>query len=425
MDSSQGHASIEDGFGAAVEAYAAFGVDAAAALEKAAALHLSLQCWQGDDVRGFEAGAGRLDGGILATGSRLGRARSGPEVRADMEAALSLVPGRMKVNLHAIYAETGSESVERDQLEARHFSAWIAWAGERGLGLDFNPTFFSHPLAAEGTLTNPDPGIRAFWVRHGRASRRIAAEMGRASGMPAVNNIWIPDGSKDYPADRLGPRRRLIESLDAILEDSADPNLIVDALEPKLFGLGSEAFVAGSHDFYLAYAANRGLRLCLDSGHFHPTESVADKVSALLPFLPGLLVHVSRGMRWDSDHIVLRDDQTLALFREIARAGAWDRVALALDFFDASVNRVLAWAIGARAARAAILAALLEPIQALRDAEASGRLGERLALMEEAGNLPFGAVWDMLCLRTGAPIGRDWIAAAEAYEARVMTERAS
>jgi L-rhamnose isomerase len=415
----------EENFKSAVEAYARFGVDAPAAEAAAAEIPLSLQCWQGDDVSGFERPASSPDGGIMATGGRPGKATSGPELRADMEAALALVPGRMKVNVHAMYAETGGAPVDRDELESRHFSAWISWAREKSLGLDFNPTFFSHPLSGQGgTLTNPDLGIRAFWVRHGERSRVIAAEMGRATGMPAVNDIWIPDGSKDFPADRLSPRLRLRDSLDAILDRKADPALLIDAVEPKLFGLGSEAYVAGSHDFYLAYAALKGIRLCLDMGHFHPTESVADKVSALLPFLPGILVHASRGMRWDSDHIVLRDDATQALFSEIGRAMAWDRVAIALDYFDASVNRVLAWAIGARAARASILASFLEPIEAMRDAEVSGRLGARLALMEEAKNLPLGAVWDHLCLARGVPRGADWITAAESYEAGVLGERA-
>jgi L-rhamnose isomerase len=338
---------------------------------------------------------------------------------------MALIPGRMKVNLHALYAETGGKWIDRDELEPGHFSAWMAWAKERSVGLDFNPSFFSHPKAASGrTLSSPDKAIRDFWIRHAIRSRRIAAAMGQASGMPAVNNIWIPDGSKDYPADRMGPRLRLRDALDEILEEKADPDVLVDAVESKLFGLGSEAYVVGSHEFYSGYAVKRQLALCLDMGHFHPTESIADKISALLPFVPSLLLHLSRGMRWDSDHVVVYDDGIQDVFCEIGRSEAWDRVALALDYFDASINRVMAWVIGARSARKAALFALLEPSGLLKEEEGRGRGGARLALMEEMKNMPRTAAWDMLCLDQGVPAGPAWIEASDGYEARVLRARA-
>jgi L-rhamnose isomerase len=415
---------IESNYLAAKEAYALFGADADAAIATAASIPLSLHCWQGDDVGGFERSAEGLTGGIMATGNHPGKARNPEELRADLEMAASLIPGEKKVNLHAIYAETGGEKVERDELGPEHFAAWIAWAAERGMGLDFNPSFFSHPKSASGyTLASADPAVRKFWIRHGISSRRIASAMGLATGKAAVNNIWIPDGSKDYPADRLSPRLRLRDSLDEILAEKADPTVLVDSVESKLFGIGSEAYVAGSHEFYASYAAINKIALCLDMGHFHPTESVADKVSGLLPFVPAILLHLSRGMRWDSDHVLIYGDEVQAVFNEVRRADAWGRAHVALDYFDASINRIAAWAIGARAARKAILAALLEPSRLLMEAESSGRLGERLALMEELKNLPLPAVWDKLCLRCGVPAGPAWIDASDAYEERVLSKR--
>ena len=419
---------VREAYERACEAYAALGVDADAAIERTRALPVSLHCWQADDVTGFEAaGEAVASGGLLATGSYPGRARNGDELRSDLEQVLALVPGVHRANIHAIYAETGGRKVDRDALEPKHFARWMDWAKGRGIGLDFNPTFFAHPKAADGlTLSHPDRGIRAFWVAHGIACRRIGEAMARALSSPAVVNLWVPDGSKDLPADRWGPRRRLVESLDAIYADSAgvDRSLCLDSVESKLFGLGSEAYVVGSHEFYLGYALARGLAVCLDMGHFHPTETVHDKLSAILAFADWLLLHVSRPVRWDSDHAVLFDDDVRAVFQELVRGEALGRVKVALDYFDASINRIAAYSIGARATRKAILYALLDPSDRLKALEAEGRGAGKLALMEEMKTMPFGAVWDMLCLRAGAPVGAAWIPQVERYERDVLARRA-
>jgi L-rhamnose isomerase len=420
---------IGEAYQRAKSAYAAVGVDADAAIEAAAAVPVSVHCWQGDDVRGFEAGQGAADsGGLLATGNYPGRARNADELRGDLEEVLSLVPGTHRVNVHAIYAETGGKKVDRDALEPKHFAGWIDWAKKRGIGLDFNPTFFAHPKAADGlTLSHPDPGIRAFWIAHGIACRRIGEAMARELGTPCGVNLWIPDGRKDSPADRWSPRRRLRESLDAIYADDLgiDRRLCLDSVESKLFGLGSEAYVVGSHEFYLAYALARGLAVCLDMGHFHPTETVHDKLSAILVFADWLLLHVSRPIRWDSDHVVLFDDDVRAVFQELVRGEALGRVKVALDYFDASINRVAAYVIGARAVRKAVLYALLEPSDRLGALEAEGKGAQKLALLEEAKTLPFGAVWDMLCLRAGVPPDGGWMPKVEAYEKDVLARRRS
>lgn len=414
---------VKANYAAAKQAYGLLGVDVDAAVKEAAAVPLSLHCWQGDDVTGFEKATDQLTGGIMATGNYPGKATTPDQLRADLDLAASLIPGVKKVNVHALYAETGGKKVDRDELGPEHFAHWISWAQKNQLGLDFNPSYFSHPKADNGTLSAADNATRQFWIRHGIQSRKIASAMGQATGMPAVNNIWIPDGSKDYPADRLGPRQRLKESLDAVLAEKADPALLIDAVECKLFGIGSEAYTVGSHEFYTAYAAQNKMTLCLDMGHFHPTETIADKIPGLLPFVPSLLLHVSRGMRWDSDHVVVYNEDVQAIFHEIHRAGAWNRVAVALDFFDASINRIMAWTIGARAARKAMLAALLEPVQLLKEEEKAGRLGARLALMEELKNLPLGAVWDQLCLEQNVPTGLSWMNVSDAYEKDVLTKR--
>src|SRR5260221_2824661 len=399
------------------EAYAEHGVDIESALQTVAGTPLSLHCWQGDDVRGFEPGAGEPGGGLAVTGAYPGRARTPDELRADLDQALALLPGRHRVNLHASYAELGGAKVDRDAYEIAHFRGWIDWAKARGLGLDFNPTYFGHPLAATGlTLTHPDEKVRQFWIAHGRASRRIGAEMGRQLGSATITNVWIPDGSKDLPVDRRGPRERLAQSLDAIFAEAIDPALAIDAVESKLFGLGSEAYVAGSHEFYLGYAITRQKHLCLDAGHFHPTESIADKISSTLQFVPGLLLHVSRGVRWDSDHVVILDDPTRAIFEEIVRGDFLARTRLGLDFFDASINRVAAWVIGARAALKALLAALLEPVVNLRALEAAGDFTARLALLEETKTLPPGAVWEEHCPPHNAPPGLGWLEEGRRYE---------
>jgi len=415
---------VEEAYGLAREAYVKLGVDADQAIKAAQAIPVSVHCWQGDDVVGFEGSTELSGGGILATGKYPGRARNGAELRADAEFAFSLIPGVSRFNLHALYAETGGRAVGRDELEPEHFAGWLQWSAEKKIALDFNPSFFSHPLADSGyTLASPDAEIRKFWVRHGVASRRIAAAMGKAQGSPAVNNIWIPDGSKDLPVDRLSPRQRLKDSLDEILAVALPSDAITDAVESKLFGIGSEAYVAGSHEFYMGYATAKNIRLCLDMGHFHPTEAVADKISAMLLYVPGLLLHLSRGVRWDSDHVTLFSDEVRDVCREIVRLDALKKMNLALDYFDASINRIAAWTIGARAVRKALLEALLEPTALIREAEAAGRNHERLALMEETKNLPFPAVWDKLCLDAAVPVGPDWLARVADYEQRVQSKR--
>lgn len=409
------------------EAYAALGVDADAAIARAAAVPISLHCWQADDVAGLEVREGALDsGGIMATGNYPGRARTAEELRQDLDRVLGLVPGRLRANLHASYAETGGRPVDRDALDASHFGRWIDWAKERQIGLDFNPTFFAHPKAADGfTLSHADEGIRGFWVRHALACRRIAEAMARETGSPCVVNLWIPDGSKDSPADRWAPRRRLKASLDEIYaeDQGVDGRLCVDAVESKLFGLGSEDYVVGSFEFYQAYALSKHLVPCLDMGHFHPTETIADKLSALLQFHERVLLHVSRPVRWDSDHVVILNDDLRAVFLELVRGGALERAFVALDFFDASINRIAAYVIGARATRKAVLYALLDPADRLRDLEAEGRGGQKLALMDEMKTMPFGAVWDRLCDEAAVPAGAAWIGDVERYERDVLAKR--
>jgi L-rhamnose isomerase len=409
----------------ACEKYAEAGVDAEAALARLASLPLSLQCWQGDDVGGFERpGAVLGGGGIQVTGHHPGKARSNEELRADLDQALRLIPGRHRVNLHASYGDFGGATVPRDEVAPQHFSTWIAWAKARGLGLDFNPTLFSHPLADDGaTLSHRDPAVRNFWIRHSAACRRIGAAMGRALGRPAVTNLWIPDGCKEAPVDRKGPRERLAEALDAVFHEPIDPREQLDAVESKLFGIGSESYVVGSHEFYLGYAITRQKLLCLDLGHFHPTESVADKVSAVMAFVPGLLLHLSRGVRWDSDHVVLFDEPTRNVLEEVVRGGFLDRTHIGLDYFDGSINRVAAWVIGARNSLKGLLAALLEPTSDLRALEDAGELAERLARLEEAKLLPLGAVWDEHCRRQGAPPDRAWFAEIRRYEREVLSLR--
>lgn len=420
-------ASISDAYELAKSAYARLGLDCDAAIEAALALPVSLHCWQADDVTGLETThAGGASGGIMATGNYPGRARNGAEIRQDMEAVLALVPGVCRVNVHAFYAETGDVVVDRDALEPAHFAQWIAWATSKKIGLDFNPTFFAHPKAADGyTLSHADEETRRFWVRHAIACRKIAEHMATELGTPSVINHWIPDGAKDSPADRWAPRARLVKSLDELLADSTgvDKTKCIDAVESKLFGLGSEDYVVGSHEFYLGYAVSRGIMPCMDMGHFHPTEQLHDKVSSVLQFSGKMLVHVSRPIRWDSDHVVIFNDDVKALFLELARGDALSRVYVALDYFDASINRLAAYGIGARATRKAILYALLDPTRQLKELEAAGKGGEKLALMEEMKTMPFGAVWDKLCANAGAPVSTDWIATVEAYERDVLAKR--
>ncbi len=403
--------------------YAELEVDTEAAIAKALDIPISIHCWQADDVTGFEIHDGGTDsGGIMATGNFPGRARNAEEVRQDYEQVLKLVPGAHRANLHATYAETGGRKIGRDELTVEHFQNWIEWARAQGIGLDFNPTYFAHPLAASGfTLSSADEAVRSFWIRHGIASRRIASGIAEAQGSECINNHWVPDGAKDSPADRWSPRARLVNSYDQILSEPVPG--CTDAVESKLFGLGSEDYVVGSFEFYASYALSRKTLFCLDMGHFHPTETIADKLSSLLQFHDRLLLHTSRPLRWDSDHVVLFNDDLRAVFQELVRGDALDRAIVALDFFDASINRIGAYVIGIRATRKAMLYALLEPTPALKGLEADGRLAHKLALMEELKNMPFGAVWDELCTRASVPAGRHWIGEMERYEADVLATR--
>ncbi len=414
---------VEKSFSLAQERYAGLGVDVEHALKILATIPISLHCWQGDDVGGFENFGGTLTGGIMATGNYPGKARTPDELRADLDQTLALIPGQHRLNLHAFYGEFGGKKVDRDAIEPKHFANWIAWAKRHGLGLDFNPTCFSHPKSADGfTLSHADQGIRKFWIEHCIRSREIGAAMGKALGKTCVTNVWIPDGMKDTPADRNAPRARLADSLDAIFKKPISPKLNLDAVEPKLFGIGSESFVVGSHEFYLGYAVARKKLLTLDAGHYHPTESIADKISSVLQFLPEILLHVSRGVRWDSDHVVILNDDLLAIAREIAVNGFEKRVHIGLDYFDASINRVAAWTIGTRNMIRALLIALLEtPL--IRTAEAAGDFTTRLALQEEAKTLPFGAVWDFYCEQQGVPVGEHWLTAVNDYEKSVLSKR--
>ena len=417
-------AGVEPAYALARERYAALGVDTEAALAALANVPVSLHCWQGDDVAGFEANGQAIGGGLAVTGAYPGRARTPDELRSDLDLALSLIPGRHRLNLHASYAETAGKRVDRDALRPEHFAGWVDWARARRLGLDFNPTFFAHPKAADGfTLAHPDDGTRRFWVNHGIACRTIGAAIGRALETPCVTNVWVPDGLKDTPVDRKGPRERLARSLDEVFADPLDPAHNRDAVEGKLFGLGSESYVVGSHEFYYGYAITRKKLLCLDAGHFHPTEMVSDKLSAALLYLDEILLHVSRGVRWDSDHVVTFTDEVQAIAQEVVRGGYLDRVRLGLDFFDASINRVAAWVIGTRALLKALLLALLEPIAALRARESSGDHTSRLALLEELKAMPFGAVWDHYCESKGVPVGPAWLDVVKTYERDVLSAR--
>jgi L-rhamnose isomerase len=407
----------------AQERYAAMGVDTEAAMAKLATIPISLHCWQGDDVGGFENTGEGLSGGIAVTGNYPGRARTPDELRADLDMALSLIPGKHRLNLHAFYGEYGGKKVERDEITPEHFSNWIAWAKANGMGMDFNPTCFAHPKAADGfTLSHADQGIRDFWVEHCVRSREISAVMGRELGSPCVMNVWVPDGYKDTPVDRVSPRRRLADSLDRVFAKAQDPAHMLDAVECKLFGIGSESYVVGSHEFYMGYAVKNQKLLCLDAGHFHPTETIADKLGSALMFVPEILLHVSRGVRWDSDHVVTLDDALQSISSALVRDDLLSRTHIGLDFFDASINRIAAWTIGTRNTLKSLLIALLEPA-ALKAAEASGDLTTRLALMEELKGMPWGAVWDQYCEKQGVPTGTAWLAETKRYEAGVLSKR--
>ena len=416
---------IKEAYRSARECYARLGVDADKAIEALEKVSISLPCWQGDDVSGFEKSTARTGGGgIQATGSYPGKARTADELRMDLEKALSLIPGRMRLNLHAIYGEFGEKFVDRDEIGPEHYEGWLDWAKQEKVKLDFNATCFSHPKAESGyTLSSKDKGIRKFWIEHVKRCREISAFIGRGLGSFCIHNLWIPDGSKDIPVDRWTHRALLKEALDKIYAKEYSPSEMKDSVESKLFGLGSEAFVVGSHEFYMGYALLRGILLCLDLGHFHPTESVADKISALLQFSDEILLHFSRGVRWDSDHVVILNDEVRGIAEEIVRSDALDKVHLALDFFDASLNRVGAWIIGTRATQKSVLLALLEPRDKLREYEDSGNYFARLALLEEIKTLPFGAIWDYFCLKMNVPAGESWMEDIRRYDAEVTNKR--
>jgi L-rhamnose isomerase len=399
------------------------GVDTEQAIKKLAAIPISLHCWQGDDVGGFENVGSSLGGGLVATGNYPGKARTPEELRADLDKTFSLIPGKHRLNLHAFYGEFGGEKVDRDEISVDHFKSWITWAKSSGLGIDFNPTCFSHPKASDGfTLSHRDKGIRQFWIEHCRRSREIGAAIGKALGKTCITNVWIPDGMKDTPADRRGPRERLAQSLDAVFKKALPPKFNLDSVEPKLFGIGSESYVVGSHEFYLGYAISRKTVLTLDAGHYHPTEGIADKISSVLEFLPEILLHVSRGVRWDSDHVVTLNDDLLSIAREIVANDYTNRVHIGLDYFDASINRVAAWTIGTRNMIRALLIALLESPK-IKGAETDGDFTSRLALQEEAKTMPFGAVWDYYCEQKGVPPGSAWLSEMKQYEKDVLSKR--
>ena len=415
---------IEQRFAAARDRFAELGVNVDAALKKLPTIPISLHCWQGDDVGGFENFGAELGGGLAVTGNYPGKARTPDELRSDLEKAYSLIPGKHRLNLHAFYGEFGGKKVDRDQIGPEHFRNWISWAKQQGIGMDFNPTYFAHPKAADGfTLSHANKSIRKFWIEHGIRCREIGAAMGKALGNPCITNVWIPDGYKDTPVDRSAPRQRLEDSLNQIYARSISPKFNRDAVEGKLFGIGSESYVVGSHEFYLGYAVKNRKLVCLDAGHYHPTETIPDKISSVLAHLDEILLHVSRGVRWDSDHVVVLNDELLAIAQEIVRGRYTDRVHIGLDFFDASINRVAAWVIGTRCMLKALLMALLEPTEQLRRAEAEGDYTTRLALLEEVKTLPFGAIWDYYCLKMDVPVSESWLQEVKRYETDVLRKR--
>ncbi len=402
--------------------YAGIGIDTDEAIKKLSAVSLSLHCWQGDDVGGFEA-SGELTGGIQATGNYPGKARNMKELMADIDKTLSLVGGKHRINLHAIYADYSDGVVSRDKLEPKHFDKWIEFAKERGLGIDINPTLFSHPLAADGlTLSHPDESVRRFWIDHCKAVRKIGAYIGEKLGTPCLNNIWIPDGYKETPADRTSPRARLKASLDEILSVKYDPKYLVDSVESKVFGIGVESYTVGSHEFYMNYAAKNNCYCLLDNGHFHPTESVADKISSMLLFADKVALHVTRGVRWDSDHVVGYTDELKEIAKEIVIAGP-EKVIIGLDYFDASINRIAAWVMGIRNMQKALLGAMLTPNEKLAQLQKDGNFTEMFVLSEEVKSYPAGVIWDKFCEINNVPVSVDWYKEVKEYENTVLAER--
>ena len=413
-------AKIKQAYDIAVERYAEFGIDVEKVLEKLHKVEISMHCWQADDVNGFES-AGDLTGGIQTTGNYPGKARNIEELRADILKAKSLIPGNQRLNLHEIYGDFGGQFVDRDEVEPKHFESWMQWGAEHGMKLDFNSTSFSHAKSGDLSLSNPNPEIRNFWIEHTKRCRAVAEEMGRRQGDPCIMNLWVHDGSKDITVNRMKYRELLKDSLDQIFATKYDN--MKDCIESKVFGIGLESYTVGSNDFYIGYGAQNNKMITLDTGHFHPTESVADKLSSLLLYVPEVMLHVSRPVRWDSDHVTIMNDETLDLMQEIVRCDALDKVHIGLDYFDASINRIGAYVVGTRATQKCLLRALLEPIAQLREYEAKGQLFERLALLEEAKALPWNAVWDMYCLRNNVPVGEAFIADVQKYEKEVTSKR--
>jgi L-rhamnose isomerase len=411
---------IQQAYEIAKERYAAIGIDTEKALKALQDIHLSLHCWQADDVQGFESG-GSLTGGIQATGNYPGKARNIDELRADVKKAASLIPGKHRLNLHEIYGDFKGLFVDRNQVEPKHFQSWIDWAKENDMKLDFNSTSFSHPKSGDLSLSNPNKEIRDFWIEHTKRCRAVAEEMGKAQGDPCIMNLWVHDGQKEQTVNRLLYRELLKDSLDQIF--ATEYKNMKDCIESKVFGIGLESYTVGSNDFYIGYGASHGKMVTLDTGHFHPTEVVADKISSLLLFTPEIMLHVSRPVRWDSDHVTIMNDDTLELAKEVVRSNALNRVHIGLDYFDASINRIGAYVIGSRATQKCFLQALLEPTEKLREYEVSNRGFQKLALMEECKSLPFGAVWDMFCLRNNVPVGETFIENIEQYETEVTSKR--
>lgn len=414
---------ITQAYQVAKERYAAIGVDTDAALKKLQDIKISMHCWQGDDVKGFLTPEGDLTGGIMSTGNYPGAAKNPDQLRQDLEKAFSLIPGQHKLNLHAIYLDT-DEKVDLNEIEPKHFEKWVAWAKEQGLGLDFNPTFFSHPMMKDGfTLSHPDKEVRDYWIEHGKRSRKVAEYMGKELGQVCYNNFWVPDGFKDNPVDRLSPRKRLMESLDEIFADHVDETYTQDAVESKLFGLGAEAYTVGSHEFYMGYGLTRGKMILLDAGHFHPTEVISNKLSSLALFGKGIMLHVSRPVRWDSDHVVIMDDELQDIAKELVRNDLLDKAVIGLDFFDATINRIAAWVIGTRNTQKALLKALLEPTKDLKDMENAFDFTSRLAYTEELKDFPYADVWNYFCLQNDVPVGLDWLTDVLQYEEEVLSKR--
>jgi L-rhamnose isomerase len=415
---------ITQAFETACEQYQSIGVDPQKALQKLAQIPISLHCWQGDDLTGFENTGEDLGGGLAATGNYPGKARTVAELRADLEKAYSMIPGKHRLNLHAVYADTQGAKVERNALEPKHFQSWADWAKTNDLGMDFNPTCFSHPLADTGfTLASHDDSIRQYWIEHCQACRKVGEFFGKELGTPCITNVWIPDGYKDLPADRQTPRQLLKDSLDKVFAEKINAQYNLDSVESKLFGIGSEAYVVGSHEFYLGYALQNNKLLCLDAGHFHPTEMISEKFSAVMLYLDQMLLHVSRGVRWDSDHVVILSDELRAIAQEVIRNGYENRIHIGLDFFDASINRIAAWVIGTRNMLKALLLAMLEPTTQLRQFEKEYDYTSRLALLEECKSLPFAAVWDYYCLQKEVPVAHTWLSEIKDYEKEVLSKR--